>query len=305
MVLTDLISLALRGHIDIDVKDSPTGEGMEVISFVNMKGGVGKTTLAVNVADALNRRHDLRVLLIDLDPQFNATQCLYSGEDYVEKRESGGHTIVNVFNETPASTVSPVKGLSTPTATSLDNVKPWEFRPGFDIIPGDLEIYRVDMGSGQGKELRLKRFIEKIAKKDLYDFVIIDTPPTPSHYMMAALLASSYYLVPVKPEPLSRVGIDLLRGVIDRTSENHGHDIECIGVVVTLADARTKVYGDALAFLDKNALWKNKRYKGVLPHRTAVAREQGNQSLILDIGERDSMLALTTITNELISRLQI
>jgi chromosome partitioning protein len=122
--------------------------------------------------------------------------------------------------------------------------------------------------------------------------------------MMAALLASKHYLVPVKPEPLSRVGIDLLRGVIDRTSENHGHDIECIGVVVTLADARTKVYTDALRFLDQNALWKNKRYKGVLPHRTAVAREQGNQSLILDIGEHDSMRALTTITNELVSRLQ-
>lgn len=277
---------------------------MEVVSFVNMKGGVGKTTLAVNVADALNRRHELRVLLIDLDPQFNATQCLYSGEDYVEKREAGGHTIVTVFNEAPASTVSPVRGSSSPAVISLDSVEPWTFRNGFDIVPGDLEIYRVEMGSGQGKELRLKRYVEKIAKKDIYDFVIIDTPPTPSHYMMAALLASNHYLVPVKPEPLSRVGIDLLRGVIDRTSENHGHNIECIGVVVTLADARTRVYADALKFLDRNTLWKNKRYKGVLPHRTAVAREQGNQALILDIGERDSMLALTTITNELISRLQ-
>lgn len=276
---------------------------MEIVAFVNMKGGVGKTTLAVNVADALNRRHDLRVLLIDLDPQFNATQCLYSGEDYVELREAGGHTIVNVFNETPAPAISPVKGATAKAGTTLDNVKPWTIRPGFDIVPGDLEIYRVDMGSGQGKELRLKRFVEKLAKKDLYDFVIIDTPPTPSHYMMAALLASKHYLVPVKPEPLSRVGIDLLRGVIDRTSENHGHDIECIGVVVTLADARTKVFADALTFLDGNALWKDKRYKGVLPHRTAVAREQGNQSLILDIGEPDSMRALTTITSELISRL--
>jgi chromosome partitioning protein len=276
---------------------------MEIVAFVNMKGGVGKTTLAVNVADALSRRHDLRVLLIDLDPQFNATQCLYSGEDYVELRAAGGHTIVNVFNETPAPAVSPVKGATTKAGTTLDNVKPWIIRPGFDIVPGDLEIYRVDMGSGQGKELRLKRFVERLASKDLYDFVIIDTPPTPSHYMMAALLASKHYLVPVKPEPLSRVGIDLLRGVIDRTSENHGHDIECIGVVVTLADARTKVFADALKFLDENVLWKDKRYKGVLPHRTAVAREQGNQSLILDIGESDSMLALTMITNELVSRL--
>lgn len=277
---------------------------METISFVNMKGGVGKTTLAVNVADALNRRHEKRILLIDLDPQFNATQCFYSGEEYVERRENGGHTIVNVFNETPAPSVSPVKGTRFKAATSLDSVTPWEYRKGLSIIPGDLEIYRVDMGSGQGKELRLKRYLEKIKEKDLYDFVIIDTPPTPSHYMMAALLASKYYLVPVKPEPLSRVGIDLLRGVIDRTSENHGHDIECIGVVVTLADVRTKVYADALKFLDQNEIWKDKRYKAVLPHRTAVAREQGNQSLILDIGEHDSMFALTSITSEMIARIE-
>ena len=56
---------------------------MPTIAFVNMKGGVGKTTLSVNVADALNRRYDMNVLLVDLDPQFNATQCLYSGEQYI------------------------------------------------------------------------------------------------------------------------------------------------------------------------------------------------------------------------------
>lgn len=278
---------------------------MEVVSFVNMKGGVGKTTLAVNVADALNRRHDMRVLLIDLDPQFNATQCLYTGEEYVERRAAGAHTIVDLFTETPAATISPVKGETPKVGTSLDHINPWTYRDGFDLLPGDLEIYRVDMGSGQGKELRLKRYVEKIAKKNLYDIVIIDTPPTPSHYMMAALLASKHYLVPVKPEPLSRVGIDLLRGVIDRTSENHGHDIECVGVVLTLVDARTKVYREGLEFLDSNTIWKNKRYKGVLPHRTAVAREQGNQTLILDIGEQDAMLALATITNELVARLGI
>jgi chromosome partitioning protein len=276
---------------------------MQTISFVNMKGGVGKTTLAVNVADALHRRHDQRVLLVDLDPQFNATQCLYAGEDYVSKRDAGGHTIVNIFTDSPTSTVSPVKGTQTKAPTKLEDVRPWSFRKGFDIIPGDLEIYRVDMGSGQGKELRLKRYLEKLSKKDAYDFVIVDTPPTPSHYMMSALLASDFYLVPVKPEPLSRVGIDLLRGVIDRCSENHGHDIECLGVVVTLADLRTRVYFDALEFLDKNPIWKDKRYKAVLPHRTAVAREQGNQTLILDIGEPDSMYALTSVTNEMLDRL--
>lgn len=276
---------------------------MKTISFVNMKGGVGKTTLAVNVADALNRRHEKNVLLVDLDPQFNATQCLYSGEEYISLREAGGHTIVDIFNDSPPPSMNPVKGTVSKSVIKLEDVKPWIIRDGFDIIAGNLEIFRIDMGSGHGKELRLKRYLEKIAKKEIYDYVLIDTPPTPSHYMMSALLASDYFLVPVKPEPLSRVGIDLLRGVINRCSENHGHEIECLGVVITLADLRTRVYSDAVTFLDKNPVWKDKRYKAALPHRTAVAREQGNQSLILDIGESDSMYALTAITNEFLKRL--
>ena len=130
---------------------------MKTICFVNMKGGVGKTTLAVNVADRLSRRHDKRVLLVDLDPQFNATQCLYTGEDYVALRAAGGHTIVDVFNDATTSSISPIKGEVKKAATKLDEIEPWIFRERFHIIPGDLEIYRIDMGSGQGKELRLKR----------------------------------------------------------------------------------------------------------------------------------------------------
>ena len=66
---------------------------MKVVSFVNMKGGVGKTTLAVNIADFLTSRHAKKVLLIDVDPQFNATQCLINGDDYVEYIKNGGTTI--------------------------------------------------------------------------------------------------------------------------------------------------------------------------------------------------------------------
>lgn len=276
---------------------------MEIVSFVNMKGGVGKTTLAVNVADTLNRRNDKRVLIVDIDPQFNATQCLYSGDDYVQKREEGGHTVADLFNDNPTSTVSALTGVNVHSPPKLEEVTPWTFRPGLDILPGNLEIYRMDMGAGQGRELRLKRYLEIMAAKDRYDVVVIDTPPTPSTFMNSALLASNYYLVPVKPEPLSRVGIDLLRGVIDRITENHGHKIICAGVVVTLADARTNVFYDALNFLDKDPYWKDKRYKNVLPHRTKIARDQGDQRLILDGGNEDARRAISGITNELLGRI--
>ncbi len=275
---------------------------MRVISFVNMKGGVGKTTLAVNVADALSRRADKRVLIVDVDPQFNATQCFYSGDEYVAERKAGGHTIADLFNDSMSQSVDALSGKIQNATPKLDEIKPWTFRPGLDILAGNLEIYRMDMAPGQGRELRLKRYMQLLRESDKYDYVIIDTPPTPSAFMNSALLASEYYVVPVRPEPLSRVGIDLLRGVIERIIENHGHKIDNIGVVVTMADARTNVYYDALSFLDNDNVWKDKRFKTVLYQRTAIARGQGKQELILDSGETDSMRAIAGIMNELLDR---
>jgi chromosome partitioning protein len=276
---------------------------MHVISFVNMKGGVGKTTLAVNVADALNRRHDRRVLIVDIDPQFNATQCLYTGEEYLDLRKDGGQTIADIFTDTSKHTIDAIGGPQEIKPPSLSEITPWSYREGLDIIPGNLEIYKMDMGHGQGRELRLKRYLKQKTISDNYDYTIIDTPPTPSHYMNAALLASQHYLVPVKPEPLSRVGIDLLRDVVGRISENHAHEIECLGAVITMADLRTKVYFDSLKFLDNDAFWSDKKFQAPLPHRTAIAREQGNQQLILDTNQQDAKSALVRITNELRERL--
>ncbi|MES2407601.1 MAG: AAA family ATPase [Pseudomonadota bacterium] len=71
---------------------------MKTISFVNMKGGVGKTTLALNVADCLARTHNKKVVVIDVDPQFNATQCLFTGDEYVDMLKAKADTILNVFD---------------------------------------------------------------------------------------------------------------------------------------------------------------------------------------------------------------
>ena len=89
---------------------------MPVVSVVNMKGGVAKTTLAINLADVLVRREDCNVLLVDLDPQFNATQALISPEEYVARRLAGGHTIVDVFDNGQSR-----PSVSLPTRPSL----PW------------------------------------------------------------------------------------------------------------------------------------------------------------------------------------
>ena len=234
---------------------------MKVITFVNMKGGVAKTTLAVNIADCLVRRHELSVLVIDTDPQFNATQCLISGEDYVKKCKKGCHTVINIYDDSHRPVVGSVQGATTQSPVKLEDIEPWNIKDGFDIIPGNLELFRLDMGGGQGREARLKRYIEQLQLYYDYGVVIIDTPPTPSAWMASALIASDYYLIPVKPEPLSATGIDLLRAVVNRVKENNALNIECAGVVLTMAEETHRVYKNTVRFIDNNKFWKGKRYR--------------------------------------------
>ncbi len=277
---------------------------MKVISFVNMKGGVAKTTLAVNVADCLVRRHDFRVLVVDIDPQFNATQTMLSGEDYVSGLERGQHTITHVFDDVSRPVAGTVHGPDLQTPQSLTEIRPWEVRPNLHILPGNLELHRLDMGSGQGRENRLRRYLEHVREVDPFDYVIIDTPPTPSAWMTSALIASDYYVVPVKPEPLSATGIDLLRAVVNRVEENYNLSLTCLGVVVTMAETQTIVYRQAIEFIDNSPFWRGKRFRTALPKRTVVARMQGNQEMILDSTDAELKRSLTAISNELLSKVE-
>lgn len=107
---------------------------MIVVSLVNMKGGVGKTTLAVNMADFLVKRYSKRVLLVDVDPQFNATQCLLNGDEYVNYIKNGGTTIIDIFNY-EKMTASVVYGTKKQNSTSYENIIPYETTRGFALVP--------------------------------------------------------------------------------------------------------------------------------------------------------------------------
>jgi chromosome partitioning protein len=122
--------------------------------------------------------------------------------------------------------------------------------------------------------------------------------------MMSALLASELYVVPVKPEPLSTVGIDLLASIIARVSENHGHEVDCVGVILTMAEANTLVFKSAVRFLDNNNLWHDKRFKTHLPKRTSIAREQGSQQMILDSDHSEAKTAIARISSEFRQRIE-
>jgi chromosome partitioning protein len=275
---------------------------MKVISLINMKGGVGKTTLAVNIADSLSRRKGFKVLLVDIDPQFNATQCVFEPSEYIEYvKDPKNNTIIDVFDRDIAINVSAVDGPTQKQHKLLKDIIPHQLTDNLFIIPGALELYRLEMNAGEGRENRLKRYIDAINVEHKFDFVIIDTPPTPSIWMTSALIASTHFLIPVKPDPISFTGIELLRGIVHSKRENYDLNIKCAGVVLNLVEKTHKVFEEAKAKLDEGH-WKNYRFASEMPKRTDIARRQLEKGFIFDLDHDDLKRALTAITNELLER---
>lgn len=277
---------------------------MKTICLINMKGGVGKTTLTINLADFLTKRENDKILLIDIDPQFNTTQCLFSGEEYVKYLEEEKDTIMKIFDDTVKRKVSTVKGITPTELRELKDIKPHKISANLHILPGNLELYKLEMASGSGKENKLKQYLDEINKIEKYDFVLIDTPPTPSVWMTSALIASDYYLIPVKPDPMSFVGIDLLENIIEQKKDAYNLQIICLGLIFTMVEREdSKVYKKALDFVNKDSKWKNLLFAKYIPKRTEIANLQLEKRFILDTGDTSIKTALAGIVKEFKDRL--
>ena len=277
---------------------------MVVISFVNMKGGVGKTTLAVNIADFLTKRHSKKVLLVDVDPQFNATQCLLNGDDYVEYLKNGGTTIVDIFNYKKSATISVVDAPTVQEPVPYENIHPYSTKRRFDLIPSQLDLFRFEMAPGQGTEHRLKNYLNHIKECGEYDICIIDCPPTPSVWMTSALIASDYYLIPSKPDPISMTGLDLLEGIIKERKDNYGCSCKCAGLVLTMVETSTLIYQEATRYFSTSPKWKSYLYKPVMLTRVNVAKGQLNGTFIFDIDDSSLSHQFSGIVQEFLKRVE-
>lgn len=275
---------------------------MRKVSFINMKGGVGKTTLSTNVAHCLATRENSKVLVVDIDPQFNATQCFFSGDKYIEYLKNKGRTILDLFQEDVAN-ISTVDGVTGIKSFNYSDIKPIQILENLFMLPGNLNLYQIEISAGSGKENRLKKYLDEINKIYHFDYVIIDTPPTPSIWMISALLASDYYIIPVKPDPLSYTGIELLQNIIYQKKRDLDLNIKCMGIVLTIVEEGTIVFNKCMETIGKKKQLKDLLYKKYLKKRTDIAKFQLNQQFILDQSKDDIKLCLTGIVQEMIKRI--
>ncbi|MBE9006996.1 ParA family protein [Fortiea sp. LEGE XX443] len=222
-----------------------------VIATANMKGGVGKTTITVNLATCLAKNHGKRVLVLDLDTQISATLSLMSPLEFAKRRKNRRtfrYLIDEVINPESNSTQT-IKDIIQEQVCGL---------PGLNLLPGDIDLYdefvvsemlhKQTLAFGeQNFEIIWNRFervlINNILKpiRDEYDFILLDCAPGYNLLTRSALAASDFYILPAKPEPLSVVGIQLLERRIGQLKDSHEHeakiDIKMLGIVFSMSTA--------------------------------------------------------------------
>ena len=204
----------------------------KVVSFINMKGGVGKTTLCIGIGEYLANYCDKKILFIDLDPQFNTTQSLVNEfnleDEYLSNYSEGTNqrTVMRLFET--QQTIAKRLDLPEPDDILV------HLNDNMDLLPGTINLILVETDKDGSKAKKVKKFISNNKLKEKYDFIFIDCPPTISVYTDAALIASDFYLVPIRIDRYSILGIKLLKQVIDRLDDNESIGIKPLGIVYTM-----------------------------------------------------------------------
>ena len=278
------------------------------IAMLNMKGGVGKTTLAVNVAGAFAKLHDLDILLIDLDPQYNATQYLVNLKEHPEYVEGDEPTVLDVmcgeFETRSVLNGQKIGGKDSVSINSLTRTlyKNPRGHGKLDLIPSTLHLINAE-GTGRGTEHNLQNFVNKVHEK--YNYIFIDCPPTYSVFLLSGFLASDYYLVPLKPDPLSTLGISLLEKVLKAHSKTFSKTIEPLGVVFTMV-RDTKEMTSVMDTVKTTSVGKRYIFNNSLSNATAVAEASSRNKFLFEYDRaRKQGNQIKEIATELIALVRV
>ena len=271
------------------------------VSLINMKGGVGKSTLTINLAwhfSSTSWIWDKRVLVVDLDPQFNASQYLLGDTRYKTILDRKKPTIWDIFEQ---GTRTPEVSIGDPR-TVIHKHREFDGGGCLHLIPSRLELAFSLKNPGH-KERHLSRLLKKVEKD--YDLILIDCAPTESVLTTAAYLSSQWLLIPVKPEYLSTIGLPLLVNSMQDFKKEYGNSrLRLAGVVFN--SASDYLPEEALAKRNVRTIAKNISGTYLITRLNILAhirKGRGKESLYLGHRTRDG--AKFTISRNSRKNLQV
>lgn len=221
-----------------------------IIAIANQKGGVGKTTTTVNLAAALAKAGK-KVLLVDIDPQGNSTSGLG-----IDKRRCEKTVYDCLINEEKAESVS--------VETEYENLS---------VCPSNLDLSgaEIELISVMGRENRLKQSLA--SAKDIYDFILIDTPPSLGLITVNTLTAADSIIIPIQCEFYALEGVSQLVETVKRIKKALNPTLFIQGIVMTMYDARTNL---AMQVVDEvKRFFPGKVYKTIIPRNVRVSEAPG------------------------------
>lgn len=251
---------------------------MTVIAVTNQKGGVGKTTSAVNIAYCLAKAGK-KVLLVDFDPQGNATSGMGVDKQKLDR------TVLDVLQE----------------GVSIEDVTLKTCHKNLSLVPATPQLANaeVELAKAERRFTRLK--IALASQEDRYDFVIIDSPPSLSLLTVNGLIAANYVMLPVQAEFYAMEGLGQLLETMQLVRKGLNPTLELLGVLVTMVDSRTALSGQVHGEVKKH--FPGKVFETTIPRNVRLAEAPSHG---LPVGAYDrwskGARAYKALTKEILGR---
>lgn len=263
-----------------------------VVSCVNLKGGVGKTAIAVNFAAYCGMK-GYRTLLVDLDPQTNATFSSISPEAWAKHKNEKGTVadLLGVRNSDHAEGNA---------ATATDVIISGVF-DGVDLVPSDLSLFTIDLdiGARTAREKLLKKSLKDVMKN--YDVVVCDCPPNLTLPTQNALAISTHYVVPVSPDFLSSLGIALLIRRVAKFGEDMELSIDIAGIVLSRV-GRPSIFRDQTT-ADLRAQFSTNMFKAEIKERSVVTEATAKNKSVFEMNDMAARKEFGDFAEELIAKI--